>query len=272
MQKINTKFNIKKPTVVSNSTPKSKAKAHVQYQRNHIRPTLEQEDDEVNPKDMFLGYFTEHQQQQCVTIPIDSFIKEPMYYRQVVNAITQCNENDVIEFEINSPGGSLAGLCSLLSAMQRTPAEKTALINGDCHSAASMLALSCDAVVVSPYASMLVHNASAGTIGKIADMRSHMDHLNNFTDRLFSDTYRGFLSEKEIKECLGGKELWLNAEDIVERLQARAQMIQEWNKDKSGDDCNGDCNGCDCKLDGDPIGGYADDEDYERNPVEDDYD
>ena len=212
------------------------AKRQVNSRKHHIFPTKSSDDDDEFKKELYLGFFADTQQQTCITVPIDGNIEAPMFYRQVVNAINNTSEQDVIEFEINSGGGRLDGLCSLLSAMKRTSAEKIALINGDCHSAASMLALACDAAVVSPYASMLVHNASGGTLGKIADMRGQLEHLNNFTDELFRDTYKLFLSEEEIEDCLGGKELWLNASQIIERLQHRQKICQEQAEAEQEDD------------------------------------
>lgn len=182
------------------------------------------DDDESGSKQ--LGYFTQTSQATCLTIPIDEPIKEAQYYRQCVQAICNTGEGDQIEFEIASPGGSLTGLVALLTAMEKTLATTVAHINGDCHSAASMLALSCDSIYVSPYASMLVHFVSYGSAGKATDVKSHVNHVHNTSEKLFRDIYEIFLSEEEIEKCIGGYELWLDSEAIALRLTKKYEFLQ----------------------------------------------
>jgi ATP-dependent protease ClpP protease subunit len=175
-----------------------------------------------------LGYFRKTQTAQCIQVSIDEEIKEASYYRQVAQAIRDTSEGDIIEFDICSPGGRLDGLQVLLSAIYSTPAETIAKINGDCSSAASMLALHCDGVVVSPFATMLVHNVSYATgYSKNADIKNMVEHISEYSEKLFRDTYEYFLTEEEIVKCLDGLQLYLNADEISERLRIKFQKMQE---------------------------------------------
>lgn len=187
------------------------------------------EDDEDDDK-LFapkqLGYFTQTQTSTCIVIPIDEPVKDTSYYRQVVQAISSTGEGDQIQFEIHSPGGHLSGLIALLTAMCKTDATKVAHINGDAHSAASMLALNCDSIYVSPYASMLVHFVSFGSSGKATDIKSHVNHVHNTSEMLFRETYELFLTEEEIERCIGGFELWLDYEEITRRLEYKYSVLQ----------------------------------------------
>jgi len=133
--------------------------------------------------------------------------------------------DDVIEFEIHSGGGQYNGLSALLSALLRTEATSVAYLNGECHSAASMLALSCDSVQVSPFCTMLCHFASFGHAGKGSDVLSAVNHTYNNSVEIFREVYRGFLTEDELDKCIDGKEYWFDAEEIMQRLQAREDMI-----------------------------------------------
>ena len=172
-----------------------------------------------------LGYFTSQQVSTCLTIPIDEPVREPQYYRQVVQAISSLGEDDAMLFRINSPGGDLQGLIALLAAKNSTEAISIASIEGYCHSAGSMLALNCDSVQVSPYATMLCHYVSYGSVGKAADIRSHVKHIDDVCEKLFRETYKHFLSEEEIQNCINGLELWLNAEEINSRLEHKYTML-----------------------------------------------
>lgn len=172
-----------------------------------------------------LGYFTSQQVSTCLTVPIDEPVQEPQYYRQVVQAIGSLGEGDVIRFMINTPGGDLQGLTALLAAKDSTEAISIACIEGWCHSAGSMLALNCDSVQVSPYATMLCHYVSYGAIGKAADIRSLVKHTDEVCEKLFRDTYKHFLTEEEIQQCINGLELWLGFEEINHRLEHKYSIL-----------------------------------------------
>lgn len=193
----------------------------------------EDDDELVNilGKDKFLGYFTQQKVSTCIVVPIDENVRDAEYYRQVVNAISNTTEDDVIQFEINSNGGSLEGLIALLTAMSKTEALKVANINGFCHSAASMLALNCDSVFVSPYASSLIHFVSYGSSGKSADIRSHVNHVHTTSEALFRETYELFLTEDEMQECIDGKEMWLGVDEINRRLEYKYSIINQMEED-----------------------------------------
>jgi len=178
-------------------------------------------------KEKHLGYFSRTKQSICITIPIDEPIYDASYYRQCTQAIVNTSEDDVIEFDINSAGGDKSGLVSLLTAMRKTNAETVANINGDCHSAASMLAMHCNSVYVSPFSSMMVHFVSYGVYGKATDIKSQVIHTHETNEQFFRDTYRLFLTDEEIEKCINGFELWLDADQISHRMQLKYDQLQK---------------------------------------------
>ena len=111
--------------------------------------------------------------------------------------------------------------------MDRTQAETCAYINGSCHSAGGLLALSCHGVVVSEYASMLVHFVSYGAIGKAADIFNNVMHEQKISEKLFKKVYKNFLTEDEIDSCIDGKEIWLDSDQIIERLEKRQDILMK---------------------------------------------
>ena len=175
-----------------------------------------------------LGFFTQTQVQTKIVVPIDESIKGPNYYRAVVQAISELSEDDTVEFTINSPGGRLDGLVSMLSALEMSPCHSVANISGSTSSAASILALHCNEIKVSPYATMMIHNTSFGAMGKVSDVVGHVQHVRDISDNLVRSTYANFLSEDEIKEVLKGQEIWLNADEIIERFTNRFKIESEF--------------------------------------------
>lgn len=184
-----------------------------------------------------LGYFQKVIPTTILTVPIDEPIRESRYYRQVVSGISELVEGDELHFKISSPGGLLTGLETMLSAVKQSPATSIAFIDGECHSAASILALNCDAVAVSEYATMLCHFVSFGVAGPSNHIQKHSEHVRKTSEKLFRNTYKYFLTEEEITKCVEDDfQLWLDADQIMERFENRVKMLE----------AEQPCNCCDC--------------------------
>lgn len=204
----------------------------------YLQDSDEDDDEDDRPNGNRLGYFVKTRVSQLIEIPIDEGVMSPSYYRNVAQRIRDADEDDVIRYIINSPGGRLDGLMTLLSSMLKTDATTEAHIDAFCDSASSCLAMHCDNIYVSPYASMLVHHVTYGIGGKAADIHLHVTHFNTYSEQFFKDTYQYFLTDEEIQKCLDGYQLYLNADQIAERLERKFSILKELSEDE---DCNGDC-------------------------------
>ena len=71
---------------------------------------------------------------------------------------------------------------------------------------------------------MLVHHVSFSTGGKAADIRAYVNHLNENTEELLRKTYTNFLSEVEIENVLNGLQLWLDADEVISRLEKKQEI------------------------------------------------
>lgn len=187
------------------------------------------EDEAQVPFNTHLEFYTEQISNIAMTVHIDEEIKEPSYYRQVVQGIENLSEGDQLTFNIASPGGRLDGLEVVLSAIKNTDAIVIANIAGSCHSAASILALNCDMIYVSPHASMLIHFVSFGSVGASNHVLKQAEHIKKVSEKLFRDTYQYFLTEEEIERCIEDDfQLWLDADQITERLKVRQECQKEY--------------------------------------------
>jgi len=167
-----------------------------------------------------------------MSVCIDEGIKEASYYRYVSQAINELTEDDTLQFFINSPGGTFSGLSTILSSMDYSGCNTVAVIQGDCSSAASMLALSCHEIQVSPLASMLVHFVSYGSAGAASHIKAHVDHTQKVTESVFRNIYEGFLTEEEIVSCIEqDRQIWLDSEQIIQRLENRLEYFKSKAKD-----------------------------------------
>jgi len=173
-----------------------------------------------------LGYFMKQKVATQYTVTIDEAFTEPSYYRGVVSMLMGASEEDTVIFLINSPGGRLSGLLTLLEGINMTDATTLAVLVGECSSAASMFALHCDTVFVSDNATMLCHNISYGTGGKGSDILSHVQHVSKTSEKLLRKTYENFLTPKEIDEMINGREIYLDSDEIKERLDNKSKILE----------------------------------------------
>jgi ATP-dependent protease ClpP protease subunit len=196
-----------------------------QYKMKHyFKSKVEDDDSDEESSEQNLGYFVKSHTMYHYTVPIDTTFREPSYYRGVIQMLMNAGENDTVAFLINSPGGSLAGLLSLMEAINMTEAGTVSLITGNASSAASMFALCCDEIYVSDNATMLAHNITYGTAGKGADVLAHVQHTSKTANKLLRKTYKYFLTDSEIDDMIEGKEIYLESDEIVERLKLREEF------------------------------------------------
>lgn len=185
------------------------------------------DDDEIKQSEMYLSFAKRTAVSQQISVHIDEPIRSAKYYRSVVQELGDLTENDEVIFRIASPGGDLDGLVALIEAIRNCDADILGVITGKAHSAASMLALSCPNVAITPSANMLVHFVSFGSGGKAWDVVSHVHHTVDYSTAIFREIYQGFLTEQEMQDIIQGKELWLQAPEIEERLIKRQEFYQK---------------------------------------------
>jgi ATP-dependent Clp protease, protease subunit len=158
---------------------------------------------------------------------LDEDIGEPSKYRDLITLLSDANEGDEIHLLINSCGGRGDSALALIELIQNSEADVSAILLGDCHSAASLIAMSCKTVGVTNAASMLVHTGSYGSVGNNHNIRRQVEFTNKQINSMLERIYKGFLSDKELEEVKSGIEFWFDAKDIQKRLKQRNKYLLE---------------------------------------------
>jgi ATP-dependent protease ClpP protease subunit len=121
-----------------------------------------------------------------------------------------------IHVRINSPGGSVFDAVAIHNALRHHPADVICYVDALAASAASIIAVAGDEVVMMPASQMMIHDASAVVDGNAADLTKMATFLNRQSDNL-ADRYRmkagGTLAEWR---ALMTAETWLFAREAVE--------------------------------------------------------
>lgn len=139
-----------------------------------------------------------------------------------VSAQDFCNQLDGItaknlSVRINSPGGSAWDGLTIANAIVRHPAHVTTWIDGLAASAASIVALAGDEVVVSKYGQAMLHNAHAVVMGTSKDMRevaSQLDNLNGSIAAFYADRSTSGDDAAAFARAMG-KETWYTADEML---------------------------------------------------------
>lgn len=148
-------------------------------------------------------------------------------YVEWFDAIRHASETDAIKIYINSFGGDLFTAIQFLRVLSDTPAAVLCSVEGACMSAATMIFLSADHFEVTPHSIFMFHNYSGGTIGKGGEMIDQLQHERKWSERLMREIYKDFMSADEIKAMLDNRDIWMDGEEVVKRLQARIQKVEK---------------------------------------------
>lgn len=124
---------------------------------------------------------------------------------------------EIIRLNINSPGGDVFDGIAMYNDLVDHPARIEVNVTGLAASAASLIAMSGDRVVMAANAFMMIHNAWGLTIGDRNDHREVADLLEKI-DGALAGTYadRTGLATSAISQMMD-KDTWLTAEEAIEQ-------------------------------------------------------
>lgn len=158
---------------------------------------------------------------------LDEDIKEPSYYRNLIEVLNNATEQDLVVLNINSGGGMLDSAISIIDALRNTQADTLAWISGSAYSAAGLIALSCQNVEVGEFATLMCHNSQYGLGGYTTDIKDRALFEHKMTSKIMQSVYRFFLSPEEIESVLMNKTIWMDSDEIIERLSCMQEKFQE---------------------------------------------
>lgn len=179
-----------------------------------------------NTQEETLGYYHTEVTHNIYKFFLDEDIGHPSKYRELVNILNVSSEDDRIELYINTGGGDASSAEMIIAAIENTRATVVAIIVGMCYSAGGIIALKCHEVVVTKYAKFLAHPSSGGVYGESNKVQQMVGFNSKWIEKLYREVYEGFLTSEEIDDVLAGKDLWMFAEEIQERLEKRNSYYQ----------------------------------------------
>lgn len=156
-------------------------------------------------------------------ITLDEEFEHVSQFAQIVDILEGASENDVIQIRLTSPGGSVAAVLPLLTAMEYTDAFVHVHVDSDIASAATFVMLKAHMVTMNKHISVMVHTASWGYGGHSGNMEASTNHYVKNIKSLAHDVYDDFLNEQEFEKIFNGLELWFTPEEVYDRLKSREE-------------------------------------------------
>ena len=151
-------------------------------------------------------------------------------YIEWFDVIRSASQNDIIKIYINSPGGDLFTAIQFLRVLQDTEGQIIISVEGACMSAATLIFMCGHQYEISPHSMFMFHNYSSGVVGKGGEMYDRLQHERSWSEKLFQDVYADFLTEREIKQILENKDLWMDGDEVIKRLKKKIKKNEKVDK------------------------------------------
>lgn len=121
-----------------------------------------------------------------------------------------------IRLHINSPGGEVFEGLAILNALRSHAARVVAVVDGIAASAASVIAVGADELVMAKNSELMIHDAWGLVVGNAQDMRDmaeKLDHFSNNIASIYAEKTGG--TTEDWRAAMVG-EAWYSADEAVE--------------------------------------------------------
>lgn len=156
----------------------------------------------------------------------DLFDIEATSPNKVLNSLEEANGDDV-EVIINSGGGDVFAGSEIYTELKSYSGNVTTKIVGIAASAAGVIAMAGNKVLISPTAQFMIHNVSSRASGDYRNMEHEAEVLKNYNKSIASAyVIKSGMKEEELLELMN-KETWFNAQQAKEYGFVDEIMFQE---------------------------------------------
>ena len=146
---------------------------------------------------------------------------------------------------INSPGGDCVAAAQIYNMLSNYKGKVTVKIDGIAASAASVIAMAGDTVLVSPVSMLMIHNPATIAWGDHAEMQKAMDMLSEVKESIINAyVLKTGLSRPKLSHLMDA-ETWMDANKAVElgfadEIMTRAKAEPEKEPEEGEGDTDGE--------------------------------
>ena len=159
-----------------------------------------------------------------VTVYITTAVLEPFYYNELCYMLENAKPSTSFHVIINTPGGVTDSAFMIADAIQGSKATVIGYLSGTVASAGTIIAMSCNELVVAPHVSFMIHNYSGGIQGKGHEMKARQKFIDEHLNTAFTHFYSGFLTNREMEEVITGQDMWMGTKAVISRWNNRIEQ------------------------------------------------
>lgn len=157
----------------------------------------------------------------CIDIFINNTIEHSNQFLTAIQTIDGLNEGDVLKIHLNSGGGCLYSTDAFLRSLSDAQArgvETVAICTGIVASAATLIMLSCNDVVISPNTAFLFHCGGIAEGGTFAEFKASSAFGVRWMENIFKRYYSDVLEPIELERMMEGSDIWLTGDEMMNRF------------------------------------------------------
>lgn len=158
---------------------------------------------------------------------INGMIEEAEDYLELIDTLFRAKGTETIYIHLNTPGGSLTTTMQILNAMRASEATVVTIADGEVASAGSLILFTGQHVGVHDFSYVMMHDGSSGNVGKFNENVKAAMFNSQLLRKIYEEVYSPFFSKEEINAVLDGKDMWLTAEEVTERLAKKVEQEEE---------------------------------------------
>jgi ATP-dependent protease ClpP protease subunit len=152
-----------------------------------------------------------------LTYYLTSEILDSSEYHDFVELAINLSSEDSITLLIDSPGGYLSGAQMIITGLNSSEAQSMAVVIDMAASAATIIALACDDIMMTEYSHFMIHAVAFGSGGKLHEVASHTEFTLRKSKELIASVYKDFLTPDEIQQVIDGKDMYFDDEETMLR-------------------------------------------------------
>lgn len=154
------------------------------------------------------------------TLHFDGYIAQESWFDDDITpkqfeAELKASDGDISVW-LNSPGGDVFAAARIYTMLKEYTGKVTVKIDGLAASAASVIAMAGDEVLMSPVAMMMVHNPAALIFGEASDLQSGIDMLSEVKASIINAYEQKTGLGRTVISRMMDAETWFSAKKAVE--------------------------------------------------------
>jgi ATP-dependent Clp protease protease subunit len=157
---------------------------------------------------------------------ISGNIEQSHYYTELFYTLRTASETDLIYLHLNSSGGDFDTGLQIINNMLASDAHVVTVLEARAYSMGAFIFLAGDELVVHDNCQLLFHIYSGVFAGKGNEQQAQGLALSRWFEKFMTRICQPFLSVNETKSILKGTELWMDSDEIRQRM-GRMQREQE---------------------------------------------